>query len=85
MLGKEPFATTICWPVLFHGVCKDRTINIKQMYVFIHSECLFLTRVPLSYMQIPSYDSHMEWECSSSLSVYESLEEKRLFHGLSPL
>lgn len=49
----------------------ERTIRLKQTYIFIHGECLFLTRVPLSHMQIQSCDSHMEWRCGSSLSVWK--------------
>lgn len=49
----------------------ERTISIKQTYIFIHSECLFLARVPLSHMQIQSCDSHMERRCGSSLSVWK--------------
>lgn len=55
----------------FSGCLYERTISIKQSYKFIHGECLFLTRVPLSHMQIQSCDSHIEWRCGSFVCVWK--------------
>lgn len=49
----------------------ERILTIKQTYIFIHAECLFLAGVPLSHMRIQSCDSHMEWRCSSFLSLWK--------------
>lgn len=50
---------------------RERTISFKQTYIFIHGECLFWSGVPLSHMQIQSFDSHMVWRCGSSLSAWK--------------
>lgn len=49
----------------------ERILSIKQTYIFIHAECLFLARAPLSHMQIQSRESHMEWRCSGFLSAWK--------------
>lgn len=69
MLDEWPVPTTVCWPALFHcDWMKAHSVLSKR--IFIHGECLFLARVPLSHMQIQSCDSHMEWRCDSFLSVW---------------
>lgn len=42
----------------FSGCLYERTISIKQTYIFIHGECLFLTRVPLPHADSKLWFSH---------------------------
>lgn len=61
----------------------ERTISIKQTYIFIHGECLFYPGCLCPTSRFKAAVSHMEWRCGGSLSAWK-VGGKEAFHGLSP-